>query len=184
MKPDSSEPTELHQRLRQQLILAQARIMELEDARDELAPKLIEAEKMQRAAQQLADQKVHLARNADSLVADHAARLSTAEQRAAQLQRELGEATKLLQQQKTAFAALEEKITETSAASIRRERTRPGCETASANWPAQRSSLLQTRPTRRIAPPPHPNCKELPSPVAEPIDLPIDRWPRLQTLIG
>lgn len=116
MKPDSSEPTELHQRLRQQLILAQARIMELEDARDELAPKLIEAEKMQRAAQQLADQKVHLARNADSLVADHAARLSTAEQRAAQLQRELGEATKLLQQQKTAFAALEEKITETSAA--------------------------------------------------------------------
>ena len=116
MNPASSEPAEILHRLRQQLILAQARIMELEDARDELAPKLIEAEKMQRAAQQLADQKVNLARNVDNLVADFTARLSTAEQRAAQLQREFGEATKFLQQQKTACAALEEKLAETTAA--------------------------------------------------------------------
>ena len=116
MNPASSEPAEFLHRLRQQLILAQARIMELEDARDELAPKLIEAEKMQRAAQQLADQKVDLARNVDNLVADFTARLSTAEQRAAQLQRELSEATKLLQQQKAAFAALEKNIADTTAA--------------------------------------------------------------------
>lgn len=116
MKPDSSEPTELHQRLRQQLILAQVRIMELEDARDDLAPKLVEAEKLQRAAQQLADQKVALARNVDAIVADFTARLAAAEQRAAQLQRELGAVTTLLQQQKTELAALEKKLAESTAA--------------------------------------------------------------------
>ena len=116
MKPDPSDPTELHQRLRQQLILAQVRIMELEDARDELAPKLVEAEKMQRAAQLLADQKVSLARNADAIVADYTARLADAEQHAARLQQELGKATNLLQQQRSEFTALEKRIAEATAA--------------------------------------------------------------------
>jgi len=44
--------------LRQQLILAQVRIMELEDQRDELAPKLAEVEKLLGEAQILAEAKV------------------------------------------------------------------------------------------------------------------------------
>ncbi|MBP7481691.1 MAG: hypothetical protein KA788_04075, partial [Lacunisphaera sp.] len=43
--------------LRQQLILAQVRLMELEDIRDELTPQLAEAEQLLVAAQTLADQK-------------------------------------------------------------------------------------------------------------------------------
>lgn len=54
------------QRLRQQLILAQVRIMELEDVRDELSPKLEQTESLLVAGQALADQKMdeagHLAR--------------------------------------------------------------------------------------------------------------------------
>jgi chromosome segregation ATPase len=53
-------------RLRQQLILAQVRLMELEDARDTLAPKVAELTAVVRTAQSLADQKLdeaaHLAR--------------------------------------------------------------------------------------------------------------------------
>lgn len=52
------EPADLVLRLRQQLILAQVRIMELEDARDELAPRLAAAEQHLRDAQSLADAKL------------------------------------------------------------------------------------------------------------------------------
>ena len=144
MKPDLSDPTELHQRLRQQLILAQVRIMELEDARDELAPKLVEAEKMQRAAQLLADQKVSLARNADAIVADYTARLAAAEQHAALLQRELGNATNLLQQQRSEFAALEKRIAAaTSAGSSAKARV--------SDLEAEMHSLKSTRSWRWTA---------------------------------
>lgn len=51
------EPADLVLRLRQQLILAQVRIMELEDARDELPPRLDAAEQRLREAQSLADAK-------------------------------------------------------------------------------------------------------------------------------
>jgi chromosome segregation ATPase len=66
MKSAPSETAELLHRVRQQLILAQVRIMELEDARDELAPKLADTEKLLTGAQNLADQKLteadHLAK--------------------------------------------------------------------------------------------------------------------------
>jgi chromosome segregation ATPase len=61
--PAPADPLNL---LRQQLILSQVRIMELEDVRDDLAPKLAEMETLLAAAQTLADQKTdeaaHLAR--------------------------------------------------------------------------------------------------------------------------
>ncbi|HKB57018.1 MAG TPA: hypothetical protein VKC51_05450 [Lacunisphaera sp.] len=66
MKPAPPETAELLHRVRQQLILAQVRIMELEDGRDELGPKLADTEKLLAAAQTLADQKLdeaaHLAK--------------------------------------------------------------------------------------------------------------------------
>ena len=58
MKPAPPETAELLHRVRQQLILAQVRLMELEDVRDELAPKLADAEQLLAAAQTLADQKM------------------------------------------------------------------------------------------------------------------------------
>jgi chromosome segregation ATPase len=57
MKPDTQEPADLVNRLRQQLILAQVRIMELEDARDSLAPRVAELDQLLQAAQALADRK-------------------------------------------------------------------------------------------------------------------------------
>lgn len=54
--PHSSE--ELIAQLRQQLILAQVRIMELEDARDELLPKFSETKMLLEAAQSLVETKV------------------------------------------------------------------------------------------------------------------------------
>ena len=64
------EPAELIQRLRQQHILAQVRIMELEDARDEAAPRLADADRLVAAAQVLADQKVDEAGHLEKVRAD------------------------------------------------------------------------------------------------------------------
>ena len=58
MKPDPAEPADRLNLLRQQLILAQVRIMELEDARDEQAPRLAELEQLLASAQSLADRKL------------------------------------------------------------------------------------------------------------------------------
>ena len=59
MKPAPAESTaELLHRVRQQLILSQVRIMELEDERDELAPQLAATATLLTAAQTLADQKI------------------------------------------------------------------------------------------------------------------------------
>ena len=66
MKPAPPETAEILHRVRQQVLLAQARIMELEDARDELAAKLAGVEKLLAAIQSLADGKTgeagHLAK--------------------------------------------------------------------------------------------------------------------------
>jgi chromosome segregation ATPase len=58
MKSDAPEPAETLNLLRQQLILAQVRIMELEDQRDQLAPRLAELETLLAGAQKLADLKL------------------------------------------------------------------------------------------------------------------------------
>ena len=70
MKPAPPDPAETFQRVRQQLILAQVRIMELEDARDETALRLSETEKLLSAAQALADQKLDEAAHAEKTRAD------------------------------------------------------------------------------------------------------------------
>jgi chromosome segregation ATPase len=57
MKTDPAAPADPLHLLRQQLILAQVRIMELEDACDELEPQVSRLEKLLAAAQTLADTK-------------------------------------------------------------------------------------------------------------------------------
>ncbi len=61
------EPADLVQRLRQQMILAQVRLMELEDERDELAPRVTELENLLTSAQKLADQKLEEAAHLDQV---------------------------------------------------------------------------------------------------------------------
>lgn len=70
MKPDQPDPAEIPQRVRQQLILAQVRIMELEDARDAATGRLAEIERLLRTAQALADQKLDEAAHAEKVRAD------------------------------------------------------------------------------------------------------------------
>lgn len=70
MKPDSAAPADPLNLLRQQLILAQVRIMELEDARDELAPRLAGLQQQLGAAQTLADAKFDEAAHLTKTLAD------------------------------------------------------------------------------------------------------------------
>ena len=73
------ESSDLVNRLRQQLILAQVRLMELEDARDTLAPKVAELTAVVRTAQSRADQKLDEAAHLARVLADaqaHAAHLA------------------------------------------------------------------------------------------------------------
>jgi len=87
MKPAPPEPSDLVLRLRQQLILAQVRIMELEDVRDTLAPRLAELEQRLQAAQTLADGKTGEAAHLEKVLA--AARIQWEQVR--QLQQLTGE---------------------------------------------------------------------------------------------
>jgi len=70
MKPDPAAPADQLNLLRQQLILAQVRIMELEDTRDEMAPRLAAVEKLLAAAQTLADQKLDEAAHLEKVRSD------------------------------------------------------------------------------------------------------------------
>lgn len=63
-------PTDLVNRLRQQLILAQVRIMELEDERDTLAPKLAETTELLAQAQSLADRQSEAAAHLEKVRTD------------------------------------------------------------------------------------------------------------------
>ena len=68
MKPAPAESTaELLHRVRQQLILSQVRIMELEDERDELGPRLAATATLLTAAQTLADQKIEEASHLETV---------------------------------------------------------------------------------------------------------------------
>src|SRR6187549_879288 len=67
MKSDPQAPSDLLALLRQQLLLAQARIMELEDERDELAPRLAETSTLLAAAQTLAEQQSDAAGHAEKV---------------------------------------------------------------------------------------------------------------------
>ena len=89
MKPDSTDTNELLRRVRQQLILAQVRIMDLEDERDALTSQLGETEKRQTAAQSLADEKSDLSRNLKVSIEDCSSQLTETTQHIAQLERDL-----------------------------------------------------------------------------------------------
>jgi chromosome segregation ATPase len=70
MKPSHPEPVDLLALLRQQVIQAQVRIMELEDERDELTPRLAETSTLLAAAQALAEAKVDEAAHLEKVRAD------------------------------------------------------------------------------------------------------------------
>jgi chromosome segregation ATPase len=70
MNPAHPDPGEMLQRVRQQLILAQVRIMELEDTRDETGGRLAENEQLLQAAVALADRKLDEAAHAEKIRAD------------------------------------------------------------------------------------------------------------------
>jgi chromosome segregation ATPase len=75
MTPGLPESADLLLRVRQQLILAQVRIMELEDVRDELAPRVAQTESLLTAAQALADQKLDEAAHLKKVATDLEAQL-------------------------------------------------------------------------------------------------------------
>jgi chromosome segregation ATPase len=70
MKPDPAAPADQLNLLRQQLILAQVRIMELEDTRDSLTPRLQELALLLQQAQSLADHKTDEAAHLEEVLAE------------------------------------------------------------------------------------------------------------------
>jgi hypothetical protein len=70
MKPAHPDPAETLLRVRQQLILAQVRLMELEDAGEETAARLAETNQLLAAAQMLADRKLDEAAHSEKVRAE------------------------------------------------------------------------------------------------------------------
>jgi len=110
MKPDSQEPANLLNLLRQQLILAQVRIMELEDERDGLTPRLAELTRLLAAAQSLADRKLDEAAHLEKVLAD--TRTHTGQLQALQLEtaRELATLRETLAQAEAGIARRREEV--------------------------------------------------------------------------
>jgi chromosome segregation ATPase len=129
-KPDPGTPADHILLLRQQLILAQVRIMELEDARDSLTPRLQELEQLLGQAQTLADQKLNEAAHLAKVLADCQAR-------AAQLQEMHDRAAADLAASRAAVAAAEARLTERVATIARLE---TGLKQAETELQALRSS--------------------------------------------
>lgn len=70
MEPAPLDPAELLRRLRQQLILAQVRVMEIEDERDATATRLADTERLLADAQRLADAKLDEAAHLERTLAE------------------------------------------------------------------------------------------------------------------
>ena len=105
MKPETTEPPDLVNRLRQQLILAQVRIMELEDVRDSQTPRLTELEQLLRAAQALADRKLDEAAHLEKVLADIQAHLERLHQQQVQTNRDFETTSAALAQSEAKLAA-------------------------------------------------------------------------------
>lgn len=105
MNPAHPVSGEMLQRVRQQLILAQVRIMELEDTRDETGARLGENERLLQAAVTLADQKMDEAAHADKVRADLQARFIQLQQIQQEAQAALGAAQVRLAEAERALAA-------------------------------------------------------------------------------
>ena len=117
MKPDSAAPADQQNLLRQQLILAQVRIMELEDERDSLTPRLQEMERLLGQAQTLADRKLDEAAHLEKILTDtrtHSAHLQQLQSQAAQdlaaTRAAMTEATATLTQRNETIARLEAEL--------------------------------------------------------------------------
>jgi chromosome segregation ATPase len=107
MKPASPEPADLVPRLRQQLILAQVRVMELEDVRETLAPRLAELEKLLAQAQTLADLKSEEATHLGKILAESQARAEQLNQLHLRIVGELSDVVTKLDQRETRIQQLE-----------------------------------------------------------------------------
>ncbi|MSU45611.1 MAG: hypothetical protein EXS42_00425 [Lacunisphaera sp.] len=111
MKSVPSEPSDvLVPRLRQQLILAQVRIMELEDTRESLTPRLAELEQLLQAAQALADLKIDEAAHLGKVLADlqmHCDHLQQASQELTSTRAALADSAARLAQRDAAVLRLE-----------------------------------------------------------------------------
>lgn len=101
MTPASPEHTELQNRLRQQLILAQVRIMELEDASEMLTPRLAALERLLQSAQKLADEKLEEVKHLGEVTA-------SAQAQAAAIQQQLDVASTQLSEQAAQLARASE----------------------------------------------------------------------------
>ncbi len=117
MKSAPSEPSDLVLRLRQQLILAQVRIMELEDARDTLAPRWGELEQLLQAAQNLADRKTDETTHLEQVLAEAGQQSGQLQQLHQQLdtalvetRAALAEATAMLTRSQNTSARLESEL--------------------------------------------------------------------------
>jgi chromosome segregation ATPase len=117
MNPALPDPAEILLRVRQQLILAQVRIMELEDTRDEVASRLETNEKLLQSAQALADQKLDEAANAERTRVDLQKQfaelqrlLHTTNEVLATTQNQLNDAIVKIESQEDASAAREKRI--------------------------------------------------------------------------
>jgi len=112
MKPASPEPADLVPRLRQQLILAQVRIMELEDVRETLAPRLAELEKLLAQAQTLADLKTEEAAHLTRVLTDTQAHAAHLHEMGLKLAADLSAVVAKLEQRETRITQLEATVRE------------------------------------------------------------------------
>ncbi len=115
MKPASPEPADLVPRLRQQLILAQVRIMELEDVRETLAPRLAELEKLLAQAQTLADLKTEEATHLGRVLADTQAHAAHLRESQLKLAGDLAAVVATLEQRETRINQLETSLRQLEA---------------------------------------------------------------------
>jgi chromosome segregation ATPase len=112
MTPAPSETAELVLRLRQQLILAQVRIMELEDERDWLMPRLAETEALLAAAQKMADGKIEEAAHLGRVLAETQIHVAGLQQRFTAASAETAATRTRLAQAEATAAAAEKKLAE------------------------------------------------------------------------
>ncbi|MBI2813968.1 MAG: hypothetical protein HYX71_06765 [Opitutae bacterium] len=126
MKSAPSESSDLVLRLRQQLILAQVRIMELEDARDTLAPRLAELEGLLSGAQSLADRKLEETAHLEKILAE-------ARQQSAQLRQLQQQSDAALAEARAALAEATGKLTRSHDTITRLESELRGL-TSSRSW--------------------------------------------------
>ena len=112
MTPPPLESTKLINTLRQQLILAQVRIMELEDERDQLTPRLNEVQLLLAEAQNLVDTKLDETVHLQQVVADSQAQAATLQNQLTQSAAELSTLRNQLEQSERVATDLKQQLTE------------------------------------------------------------------------